>query len=111
MILPVTHNLDPIIVGTTYGPCAMAILVDGVVKDLTGCTPKIVIHNGDTVIATLTAGNGLIIDAFNGIISFSLTFTQTSEYVKGCHNYYLNIIETDETTIYRYSEGNVEVRA
>ena len=112
MIIPTTHNLDDIIKGTTYDPEAMVIIVDGVIKDdLAECVVSLVIHKGDVVYATLTSGSGLIVDAANGTISPYLTVTQTSLYTVDQYDYYLNIIEPDGTTIYRYSEGIVEVRA
>ena len=110
MILPATNNLHPIIIGTTYGPVNLAIIVDGVVKDLTGCVVELVIHKEDDVMVTLTTSNGLVVDARNGIVSILLSFSQVSAYLEDHYNYYLNITETDGTTIYRYSEGNVEVR-
>ena len=110
MILPVTHNLDSIIIGTTWDPESMVIIVDGTIKDLTQCVVNLVIHKNDTTIATLSSGAGLIVDQLNGTIAPSLTVTQTNTYAVGEYNYYLNITEPDGTTIYRYTEGNIEVR-
>lgn len=111
MIIPTTHNLDDIIKGTTYDPEAMVIIVDGLIKNLTGCVVSLVIHKADVITATLTDGAGLVVDPTNGTIAPYLTVAQTSAYTADQYDYYLNIVEPDGTTIYRYTEGIVEVRA
>lgn len=108
MIIPVTHNLDPIIIGTTYDPEALTIYIDDEIKVLTDCIVELVIDG----VVTLTDGSGLVIDAVNGMIAPLLTATQTlTNYTVGHLSYCLNITEPDGITKYRYAEGIIEVRA
>lgn len=107
MFAPIQLDLPEIICGTTYDPDAIVLLVDEELVDLTGCTAIIVIHNGESVIKTLTSTDGLTVSA--GTIAIKIEPDDTKLLPGGDYSWYLNVTEAS-TDVYRYAEGSVSIR-
>ena len=109
MFAPKQIDLDPIIIGTTYDPDALIITEDGDLKDLSDCTVVLTIHDDMTTVLELTTVTGLTVAS--GIVAILISATDTAALTAGYYSWYLTLTESDDTTVYRYSEGKINVRA
>jgi hypothetical protein len=99
--------------GSTFS-LVFTIRTDGITWDLVGnYTARMQVRsflNADTVLIELTTANSRISFSAGGVVTLTLTATETTGLIAGRHTYDLEFVQTSTGVVTRVLEGKFVVR-